>query len=62
MADKNVPPLIISLYITVPPEQPLIVGFADGAEVKVPHEEESLDMICLSVHGKPAADIKWFVL
>jgi len=47
--------------LTVPPDQPQIEGSSNGSIVKVPYQQESLSMTCLSTNGKPASEIKWFV-
>ena len=50
----------VMCLVTVPPEQPVIEGYTNGSEVRVPHEQESLALTCISNNGKPAASIKWF--
>ena len=38
----------------------MIDGYTNGSLVEVPHEQESLNLTCVSNNGKPAATFKWF--
>ncbi|KAK2152414.1 hypothetical protein LSH36_329g02058 [Paralvinella palmiformis] len=48
------------LDVLIPPDQPQIEGSSNGSIVKVPYQQESLSMTCLSTNGKPASEIKWY--
>lgn len=45
---------------TVPPEDVVIEGYSNGSLVEVPHEQETVNLTCMSNNGKPAATLRWF--
>ena len=43
----------------VPPLPPQIEGYQNGSTIKVSHKLTSLDIVCVSLGGKPAATLTW---
>lgn len=51
--------IVVLLYPAVPPALPEIQNYPNGSVIKVPHEQETVNLTCICSNGKPAATISW---